>query len=70
MSFFNLTNSNYNHAFAQQQNNGFDKELNLLDQSLCVIGISFYNDNTIVINFKPNEFIDPPIYEIIKNKIL
>ncbi|HET8793885.1 MAG TPA: hypothetical protein VFM31_08825 [Nitrososphaeraceae archaeon] len=34
LSFFTLTNPNSNNAFAQQQNNGFDKELNLLNQSL------------------------------------
>ncbi len=39
LSFFTLTNSNYYHAFAQQQNNGvgFDKELNLLNQSLTAL---------------------------------
>jgi hypothetical protein len=38
LSFFTLTNSNYNNAFAQQQNgSGFDKELSLLNQSLTAL---------------------------------
>jgi hypothetical protein len=28
--------------------------------------ISLYNDNTIVIDFKPNEFIGQPIYGIVE----
>ena len=44
LSFFTLTNSNYNHAFAQQQNDReFDKELNLLNQSLSSLDVVLAN---------------------------
>lgn len=36
LSIFAITNSN-NNAFAQQQNGGFDKELNLLNQTLTAL---------------------------------